>query len=125
MGDVLKRAPTDTGPTARIFTAVISDIYLLPKSDLLKVLRFYQHYQLCENLNRSLYDHIREYVRTSKPLTDRDVAILKIRKTRVCSGYSSLLQGKSSPINNIGELPSTYFMPSTASTAEQINRISG
>ncbi len=122
-GATITRAPTHTGPEMRLVMAVLPNLHLLSKRDVSKVLGFYLHHQLCENLTKSLYRHIRSYTESDAPLTDADVRILALRRDRLLSGYESLLSGADLNIVKLRQLPDSYSITSTQSIARQLNHL--
>jgi hypothetical protein len=123
VGGTISEAPTNTGPTTRLVTVALPKIHLLAKKDVRKVLRFYLHYQLCENLVSSLYEHIRHHVQSGDALTTIHVRILQVRRDRVCGGYESLFSGTELTISKLCQLADNYAIESTTATAERINQL--
>lgn len=123
VGNIIKRSPTDTGPTILLFVSLLPSFYLLSKTDLEKVLRFYRHHQLCANLTRSLYDGIREFSKRNEPITDDDVRLFKLKKDRIVNAYESLLQVTDGQIHRIKDLPSSYSIIPTEAIAGKANEL--
>ncbi|MET0988533.1 MAG: hypothetical protein ABW034_24305 [Steroidobacteraceae bacterium] len=119
-GAMLSSAPAATSPTTMLFTALIPQLYLLPKSEISRVLRFYRHWELCEGLTKSLYERIAKHAASGQALTLENVQRLIVRRNRICTGLNSLLEVAGKPIASLGDLPDSYVIPSTKATLTQL-----
>jgi hypothetical protein len=118
---VLKRAPTDAKLSTSTFMALLPQAHLLGRSSVVRILQFYAHYERCENLKLSLFQHIRGHVDSKVALTEADVLLLNIRRRRLCKGYQSLISSSGKGIHKLSDLPLEYAIPSTKEVADQIN----
>ena len=118
---VLTRAPTDTKLTTRTFSALLPQAHLLGKYQVIRILHFYAHYERCENLKISLFQHIRNHVESGTPLTEMDIHVLNIRRLRLCQGYQSLLGNPERVVDDIYSLSPDYSIPSTKEIAKHMN----
>jgi hypothetical protein len=121
-GDKLAGAPVATNPSIMLFTALLPELYLLPKNEIRQVLAFYRHYELCEALTRSLYARIARLAEAGQPLTETTVRRLRVRRDRVCAGYRSLLEMKDGPLTKISDLPLMYAIPSTSDAWKELTK---
>lgn len=118
---VITRAPTDTSLTTNTLTALLPQSHILGRSQVIRVLHFYAHYERCENLKVSLFKHIRDHVDSKMSLTDMDVHLLDLRRARLCRGYQSLLGSPEREITSISSLPLDYSIPLAKEMATQVN----
>lgn len=119
--NVLTRSPSDIQVKSSIFLALLPKMYLLGPNTLSKILAFYAHYQYCEGLKASLFDHIDGHLKSQKPLTESDVDLLRLRKARICCGLASLISSCDRKYIRLHNLPIEYQIPSTAEIASQVN----
>ena len=118
-GRILTQAPIAVPPSERLFVALLSQLHLLRKRHLTRIVAFYSHANLSEHLREALFQRVREHVEAKVALTEMDVDVLRLRRNRLLTAYDALLEVDPSVINS---LPQSYPLPSDDALAATLNR---
>ena len=101
---------------------MLPKLHLLGAGSVVRVLAFYTHFQFCEGLKRSLFQHIEGHAKSKTALTELDVHLLAIQNTRVCLGLKSLIQqAGAKKLSRFGLLPLEYHIPTTKEVTAMVN----
>lgn len=112
------RAPTALSPPTVVFSALLSEIYVIGKGNVRRVLTFYTQHRLCEELRASLFANLAVLRDAGKVLTVGDVAVLEARLGRLCSAYDYLERENPDETSvRMGDVRNTYEVPS----ADEVN----
>lgn len=123
-GTRLRSAPKAFPSGNRLFDSLAKDLHVLGRRNAIRVLAFYTHYTLCENLRRSLFERVAELKDAQQPLSDADVATLRARLDRCCEAFRHLDKGHPETIT-LRQLKAHYDMPSTQGVQQALQASAG
>ncbi len=119
-GARLKESPVFVASSKRVFNAMLPQLWLLPRSELQKVLLFYSHVEDCENLIQILFGRIHKQEQIGKPLDAKQIAVTKVRIKRILKGLDSALRITNGKIDKLGELPQNHDLPTAKDTSKEL-----
>lgn len=123
-GENITTAPLDTSPPSRFYQSITSELHLLSKKSVTKVLLFHYEYEKTQNLKNNLFKRIKEYSDKGEILNESAVKRLRLERNRVVNNIDIIRSSISSPLRRIGGLTTSYNVESTSEIAEKLNNIS-
>jgi hypothetical protein len=118
----LTETPAYSMTGRRGMTSVLPSMWLLPETDMIKVLLFYSHFDRCEGLLDKLFHRLQLLQQSGNSITSKLAERNKIRTCRIIAGLNSAMQVKKIPIDKLCNLPSTYYMPTADEIAEKLKK---
>ncbi len=124
-GDSFYQAPKDSYPGPIFFSKVASNLHVILKVDLEKILAFYNHLQKCERLKTALFERIRDHAIQGGALEASEVEALSLRRDRIVEGYAAISTLSDIQKLKVSSLPKSYEIPDTSEIAELLYSSNG
>ena len=105
VGVQLSSSPYFSRKEYRVYSAMLSDLHLLEKTEALRVIAFYSHYDSCESLIEILFGGIRQQEQSEKVVTELQVEEARRRTERILRGLEAALTGSGEKIRTLRDLP--------------------
>ncbi len=122
-GMVLDESPVFIRSSYKVYKEALSQLYLLSKEEITKVLMFYNHHEECQTLLEILFARIHQQEESKKQLTDKQIAITKARVERIIDGLTSVLKIRGGQIVSLYVLPEKYGLPTAKETAIKMGHV--
>jgi hypothetical protein len=111
---VIRESPVFSRSACKVYTALLPQLHLLPRDEILRVLAFYNHYEACESLIEILFGRIKQREQSGVPLSPEQVERNKRRIGRILTGINYCRRVvPSSGISSLRELPNVYELAET------------
>ena len=112
-GATLSGSPYFSRSSYRVYSALLPNLHLLSADEILQVISFYNHYESCESLIEILFGRIRQQEQSTKPLTQEQVDLTKLRVKRITDAINDALSSTYGNIDMLEGLPTAYLLRSS------------
>jgi hypothetical protein len=117
---IVSASPYFAKSSYRVYSAMLPNLHILSRRNILRVIAFYGQYETCESLIEILFARIRLQEQSGLPTTDEQASSFRIRTERITGALRDILGPTDDPIQKLGYLKTVYsLLPASKESAHR------